>query len=382
MQLTKFRLRNFRNHINSQIEFGGGINVLVGDNGQGKTNIIEAISYLCLTKSFYAGGDAVVLNLGQDFFEIEGTFVSASNLSNDVRVAYDKRLAQKTYFINRKALEPLSSVVGRFPLVICSPEHAPITSGSPSERRRFVDFVVSQSNPVYFNALVEYRRSLKQRNKILLDARITSGNIDGLLEPWDDQIVTLGGELMKRREKFVNEFQTYIAPTYHRIVEGGEDPQIQYIPNVDGRSEEGETGYSDMLRKSIVSKRSEERHIGTTLVGPHRDEIALMINGLDLRKFASQGQHKTFLVALKLAEFQYLKERCNETPILLMDDVFSELDQHRSDKLLKCIEHISQTFITSTSHDVFERTVDFGASHRKFIVHTGSVAEQRTIGVS
>lgn len=381
MQLTKFRLRNFRNHINSSLEFGDGINVLVGDNGQGKTNIIEAISYLCLTKSFFAGGDAMVINFNENIFEVEGTFVGEKGMTSDVRVAYDRQLEEKAYFINRKSLEPLSSVIGKFPVVICSPEHAPITSGSPLERRKFVDFVVSQSNPLYFKTLIEYRRALKQRNKILFDAKILGSEIGSLLEPWEGQLSELGGELMRRRDDFVKEFGTYIQTAYHQVVGSGEEPKITYRPNVERQDPEGDVSYSVLLERSFQARKSEEIRVGTTLVGPHRDEFSLTINGLDLRKFASQGQHKTFLVALKLAEFFYLKERCGEKPILLLDDIFSELDKHRSEKLLDCVEHISQTFVTTTAPGIFENTIDFGGQNRKFVVERGIVLDHRPVPI-
>jgi len=381
MQLTKFRLRNFRNHIDSFLEFGDGINVLVGDNGQGKTNIIEAISYLCLTKSFFAGGDTMVINFNEDMFELDGTFLGERGMTSEVRVAYARQLAEKAYFINRKSLEPLSAVIGKFPVVICSPEHAPITSGSPLERRKFVDFVVAQSNPLYLKTLIEYRRALKQHNKILLESRNAGREIHALLEPWKEQLAELGGELMRRREEFVKEFGSYIQTAYRQVVESGEEPRISYRPNVESQEGTGEPGYPALLRRSFENRRSEEIRVGTTLVGPHRDEFPLTINGLDLRKFASQGQHKTFLVALKLAEFHYLRERCGEKPILLLDDVFSELDKHRSEKLLDCVEHISQTFVTTTVSGVFESTIEFGGTNRKFLVQNGTVQDQRPAAV-
>ncbi len=379
MQLTKFRVHNFRNHLDTLLEFGDGVNVLVGDNGQGKTNIIEAISYLCLTKSFFAGGDAMVINFNQELFEVEGTFVSETGTTSDVRVAYDRQMAEKAYFINRKSLEPLSSVIGKFPVVICSPEHAPITSGSPMERRKFVDFVVSQSNPLYFQTLIGYRRALKQRNKVLFESRTVSDDIRSLLEPWEDQLSEMGGELMRRREEFVKEFGSYIQAAYRQIVGSGEEPKITYRPSVERPGPDAGGDCAGLLRESFQIRRSEELRVGTTLVGPHRDEFSLTINGLDLRKFASQGQHKTFLVALKLAEFYYLKERCGEKPLLLLDDVFSELDKHRSEKLLDCVEHVSQTFVTSTAPDVFEKAIDFGGANRKFMVHDGKVLDQKPV---
>jgi len=371
MLLRNLRLQRFRNHIDSLFEFGSGSNVLLGDNGHGKTNVIEAISYLCLTKSFYAGSDANVLNFESDAFEIEGTLVSEHGKEYRVHVAYSKDQTEKVFIINRRRIEPFSSVIGKFPVVICSPEHSPVTVRGPSERRKFVDFVVSQSSSVYFENLLEYRRVLRQRNKILMDAKTGKNDVTRLLEPWDEQLISRGGFLMQKRMEFVVEFQKFISPAYHRLVGEGEEPTIGYEPAgpnaVDRDIQEG-------LRFQIKEMAAEERRFGTTLVGPHRDEFALKINGLDLRKFASQGQHKTFLIALKMGEFFYLKERCQETPILLLDDIFSELDEHRSSRLLDFVGTLNQAFITSTSPGLFGKGMLENGQNRVFRIANGKIA--------
>ncbi|MGA2623147.1 MAG: DNA replication and repair protein RecF [Bacteroidota bacterium] len=382
MRLTSLRLQNFRNHLQLSFEFGPGTNVLLGDNGQGKTNIIEAISYLCLTKSFYASTDAVVLNFEETMFEIEGTLCSDSATENRVRVVYDKQVPRKAYFINRRSVEPFSSVIGKFPVVICSPEHAPITMGSPGDRRKFVDLVISQSNESYFKTLIEYRHTLKQRNRILFDAKISGRDVSGTLDPWSEQLITLGGTLMHRRKTFMQEFQPYVRSAYHRLVEVREEPSIEYLPAVSSEETSTDIEFQNLLRLSVGERSVEERQIGTTLVGPHRDEFACKINGQDLRKFASQGQHKTFLVALKLAEFFYLKERCNETPLMLLDDIFSELDEHRSGRLLSFVGDISQTFITSTALQIMGNVIDFDGRNRKFFINPGAGVSQNPLAVS
>ena len=374
MRLTTIRLRNFRNHTDSVFEFGNGTNLFLGDNGQGKTNVLEAISYLCLTKSFYASGDPVVLQIGAEFFEVEGVFILGADNANTVRVAYDKQQADKAYFIAKKPIEPFSSIIGKFPLVICSPEHNPVTSGGPEERRRFCDFVISQASPVYFKALIEYRRALKQRNKILLDAKLGNTDPSHLLESWDEQLIQLGSVLIHRRKKFFDGFREILSSTYHHLIGEEEEPEIIYEPFTEPWSSEKEC--SDLLRAGLMQSRREEARVGSTLVGPHRDEFVFKINGLDLRKYGSQGQHKTFLVGLKLGEFFYLKNLCNETPLLLLDDIFSELDEHRSERLLEFVGTISQTFITSTSIKWFEPFIEYGDHNKQFVIRNGAVAAQ------
>lgn len=373
MHLTRVHLRGFRNHNDTALEFGNRTNVILGDNGQGKTNILEAISYLCLTKSFYASGDTVVLGFGREAFEIHGTLVSDAGIEHDVRVAYVLESKEKAYTQNKRCIEPLSSVIGRFPIVVLSPQHAPITFGPPTERRKLVDLVMSQLSAAYMEDLLEYRRILKQRNKILLDAKINRANPTQLLEPWDRQIVEVGSKLTHRRRTFVVEFQSYLLSSYYHITDDVETPAMKYVPmqEIDGANTEYEI--AEVLRQQIVRRRREEIHFGTSLVGPHRDEFAFTINGHDLRKYASQGQHKTFLIALKIAEFFYLNEQRNETPVMLLDDVFSELDERRTKRVLNFVGELSQTFVTSTTPTIFEDTLLLGDHNRKFFVSNGTV---------
>ena len=373
MYLASVRLHNFRNHRDSTLDFGRGVNVVLGDNGEGKTNVLEAISYLCLTKSFYAAGDAVAVRFDTGMFEVDGTFHSDHGSESVVRVAFDGALGKKVVSMNRRPVEPFLVMIGKFPLVICSPEHAPITQGGPAERRTFVDFVISQSSSVYFETLLEYRKALKHRNKVLLDARLSGVFDPALIEPWDEHIIRLGAVLMARRQVFSMEFQPYVAAAYGELLDGGEEPKFEYQAHGASGTETGEEGYRTVITETLRRKAREERKFGTTLAGPHRDEFQLTINGLDIRKYASQGQHKTFLVSLKLAEFEYLRERCRETPLLLLDDVFSELDGNRAERLLRHVGHVSQTFITSTVMGLFDRVLEFGDMNRRIYIRGGSV---------
>jgi len=375
MRLTKLRLQHFRNHLDSSFDFGDGTNILLGDNGQGKTNVLEAISYLCLTKSFFAGNDALVVTFEKNLFEVEGTFVSDRGSGAErVRVAYDRELDEKRYLLNQHPAETFSSVIGRFPVVICSPEHAPITSAGPGERRKFVDLVIAQSNAAYFQSLLEYRRVLKQRNKILLDAKLSGRGAGRELEPWDEQLAAHGSFLTLRRMRFVEEFQPVIADAYRRVAGEEERPTIAYRPLARLLDQRSEEEIRVMLLEELREKSAEEARYGLTLTGPHRDEFSLRINGLDLRKYASQGQHKTFLIAMKIGEFFYLRERCTETPMLLLDDIFSELDERRAEHLLRFVETLSQTFITSTNAQTFGERVTFDARNRMYTIRNGAVA--------
>ncbi|MBI5021345.1 MAG: DNA replication/repair protein RecF [Ignavibacteriales bacterium] len=377
MYLKNIRVHNFRNHTESIFDFGQRANILVGENGQGKTNILEAISYLCLTKSFYSHGDSHVVKIGNGIFEVEGVFNTERTGDQRIRVAYSDEQKEKIFTINKNHVEPLSSVIGKFPVVICSPEHAPITSQGPVERRRFIDLVISQSSNIYFQHLMEYRKILRNRNKVLADARSQRTDPTEILEPWNEQLINAGAYIVMRRQKFVDEFERYLSSSYQQLVNNGELPFIAYEPSLPIDKSVNQEEVKNVFSLELSRKKEREIQIGTTVVGPHRDELLFNINGLDLRRYASQGQHKTFLVALKIAEFFYLREQCNETPILLLDDIFSELDNMRAAKLLDFVGTISQTFITSTNKDLFEKNATDAENRKMFTINNGAVMEEQ-----
>lgn len=378
MRVTHLRLKHFRNHTDTSLTFGEGINAFLGDNGQGKTNVLEALSYLSLTKSFYASGDGTVLQIGRETFEVEGTIVSDNGVGHQVRVTYN-RGGEKTFTINSIKPETHASVIGRFPIVILSPENNAITFGGPAERRKFLDLLLSQISRAYLEDLLEYRRALKQRNKLLADARNSQTFIPELLEPWTAALVEHGARIIRQRRVFVEEFRSEVQKAYRELVGGttgspvSESPDMRYssLPGIDQTAtlEEIKRLMGDELQERV----GEERRRGTTLVGPHRDDLYLTINGISMQQFASQGQHKTMLIALKIAEFHYLKERRGEVPVVLLDDVFSELDEHRSRLLLTAASRLGQTFITTTDEAVFRDVIRWDGTHRKFYVEAGNV---------
>ena len=371
MRIVRAQLRQFRNHDCTKLDFGLTTNVLLGDNGHGNTNVLEALSFLCLTKSFYASSDATALQKEKEFFEVQGTIQSDVAVNHDVRVVYESRTSQKRVFIDGKEPETFSSVIGQFPIVVLSPENSSITFGTPSDRRRFMDIVIAQSSRTYLQDMLEYRRALRQRNRILSEAN--RGAIDiASLEPWDETLSLRGSKLLQKRASFFEEFSPYILRAYTSLANAAEIPSVEYTPQIPVRADEAPSEVVRRFKEKMAEKRREELRIGTTLVGPHRDEVVFSLNGLQLRAYASQGQHKTFLIALKIAEFFYLKERCAETPVILLDDVFTELDENRTRKLLTLIDSLGQSFITTTDEHVLRNTIQWDHTRRKFSVLNGS----------
>lgn len=353
MRVRKVQLTRFRNHADSSLEFAGGINFITGANAQGKTSILEALSYVSLTRSFLQQSDASVPKLGGESFSVDAVLETDRGIVNRVRVAYESG-AGKKYFLDSNEMRKNSDVIGRFPIVILSPGDFALTGGAPSERRKFADIVLSQVSRSYLEELTEYRRALKQRNRILLDGKLNNFLDGDLLAAWTDALVTHGTRIAARRGKFIAEFSGMFSSAYTSLVETGEAPTMKYEPSfaIDGDVEPS-------FRKALNGLNRIERSRGSTLAGPHRDDIGFFLNGMPIREFASQGQHKTFLVALKIAEYHYIRQMLGETPAMLLDDVMTELDYTRATKAIKTVAGLGQTFITATDMLSFdEKMID------------------------
>jgi DNA replication and repair protein RecF len=291
-------------------------------------------------------------------------------------VAYEHAEKTKEFFINRTRVEKFSDVVGQFPVVVLSPESGAITTGGPADRRRFLDFVISQSSKVYLEDLLEYRRVLRQRNKVLFDSKVSRTDATDLLEPWNEELVDRGTRIVHRRHAFLEELQPLVTESYASIAGGTERPMMTYEPSVDGKESTSEEAIKQGFLSELKRKAGEEKRFGITLVGPHRDEVTLEINNLGVRSHASQGQHKTLLIALKVAEFLYLQNKRNEKPILLLDDIFTELDAHRAKRLLALTNSVGQSFISTTSDSVFPTEFNWANANKRFVVHRGTVEHE------
>jgi DNA replication and repair protein RecF len=373
MIVSRLRLRNVRNHADSYFEFGTRINLLLGSNGEGKTNVLEALSFLSLTRSFFAAHDSTVLRIGEEEFEIDATVDTGVRKEEQVQIRYDGRTAEKSYLLNGIRQERPTSVIGLFPVVILSPEKNGITLGGPGERRKFIDLLLSQLSRSYFDDLLEYRRILRQRNRILSDMVRAGGWRDDAIEPWTAALVHHGGRITQRRLQLLSEFQPYVREAFEKLTGSAEVPALTYqsASVEDGAADVGQI--SRAMARRLEERKEAERRRGISLAGPHRDELELAINGKSLQQYASQGQHKTFLIALKIAEGEILRERTGEDPMLLLDDVFSELDEQRSARALAMVSDLGQAFITATEERVLgEDDGGAPATTRRFRIEHGT----------
>lgn len=375
MYLKSIEIKNFRNHVHTCIEFSDNLNLFVGGNAQGKTSILEAISYLCLTKSFNASSDSYVLNFNAKFFEVSGRFELENGREINVRVNFEDGQGKKIFF-NREEVEKFSSVIGKLPIVILSPRSKEIVQGHPEDRRRFFNLAIAQLSSVYTDELVDYKKILRQRNKVMSamandEIKIEQG-LD-LLDVWDESFVNYAGRIIFRRMKFMSEFVGFFKNAYSKFGEP-EDAEINYITQIEVDPIDDVETVKEKFKIALRKVRDEEINRGITLIGPHRDEFVFKINGYELRRFASQGQMKSFLVALIIAQFFYLKEKKSETPILLLDDVFGELDLKRAERLLSIVGDIGQVFITATDLNLTSG-IEEKFKVKKFIVNSGTVSD-------
>jgi DNA replication and repair protein RecF len=311
-----------------------------------------------------------VVAFGSESFTIDATLESDMNFMRRVRVAYENT-GGKRYMLDGNEVRKSADVIGLFPIVVLSPNDFVLTGGAPGERRVFADMVLSQISRSYLDDLMEYKRALKQRNKILLDGRLT-GKLDaGLLAAWTDALISHGTKVIMRRAEFVNEFQEPFSTVYSTLVERSEVPRLVYEPSF-GLKNDG-SSIAELFYAALGHLDKVERARGATLAGPHRDDIGFVLNDLPIREFASQGQHKTFLVALKIAEFHYIKSKLKETPAMLLDDVMTELDYSRATKTICAISALGQAFITGTDMVSFDEKMLDMKETRFHLVREGNV---------
>ncbi len=361
MILRSLRLLAFRAHAETTLPFASKVNLLHGPNGAGKTNILEAIHYLCLSKSFIASQDTYVLRKTCPFFEVEGVFEGEQRHELRVRLVYVPAEG-KRLFVNGAPLERLAQIVGLLPVVVFSPEDQALTASGPDQRRRFLNNIMSQARPVYLDDLLKYRRTLRQRSALLAQYRRAPHTVQpSLLASWDAELVALGSRVMAARLRFLKEFAGFLEEAYRRIEAVAEKPTIEYVTVAPLDPDADEAAVAEAFRQRLERTARRERELGRTLIGPHRDELVFRLEDFEVRRYASQGQHRTFGMALKLAQYFYLYDRLEEAPILLLDDVFDTLDARRMEAFLALLQSdaLGQSIITAARRASFDGMVPF-----------------------
>lgn len=374
MRNTHTELLNFRNHLETKIDWAPHLNVITGPNGSGKTSLIDAIHYLCMSRSFISTSDMYVVNQDESYFMVKGHFEGQIRSEFEVSCSYSRGDGKKI-FVNDSPLDRLSDLIGMVPVVTLTPDDKKLTLEGPTERRSFIDSFISQISPAYLRDLIEYRKVRKQRNSLLQEFRGPTSVLEAYLEPWNVQLVEAGSRIIAKRHEVLENLKAYLEKDYAMISGMDLTTNLKYQTFCEPSTEvkEIEKKYYEELEK--VQEKEIEREV--TTVGPHRDEIVFYLDEFELRKFGSQGQHRLFALSLKMAQLHYYSDELDDLPILMLDDVFGDLDPHKTEILLEALQqHKGQIFITSANPVPFEDYVEFdGTNNRIYRVEQGQVTE-------
>lgn len=344
MWLQKISVINFKNYSEAELSFSNTVNAFTGNNGAGKTNILDAIHYLSLCKSYFNPIDSQQIKQGEDLFMIQGTF--QKDEKDELIYCGLKRNQKKKFKRNKKEYQRLADHIGIFPLVMISPNDISLIIEGSEERRRFIDNVISQTDSHYLDELIIYNKSLLNRNALLKQISVSGKYDTALMEIYDEQLILSGNKIFEKRKSFMIEFRDIFNKHYQYLSEDAEQVELVYDSPLLTSS------FSEILRKNSERDRILER----TSSGIHKDELSFTIHGMVLKKFGSQGQQKSFLIALKLAQYTFLHKQKGFEPLLLLDDIFDKLDDARTKKLMKMVsdKDFGQIFITDTSRKRIE----------------------------
>ena len=339
MYLQQLSLLNFKNYAEAELTFQPGVNAFAGNNGAGKTNLLDAIHYLALCKSYFNPIDSQQIKQGADFFMVNGTF--EKDKQREVIACGLKRNQKKQFKRNKKEYTRLADHIGLFPLVMISPYDISIIIEGSEERRKFIDNVISQTDNHYLDELIAYNKTLLNRNALLKLIADTGRYDADLLEIYDEQLVASGNRIFQKRKAFMDTFTQIFNKHYSFISDDAESVELVY------ESQLLVDDFAQLLKRSTERDRVLER----TTNGIHKDDLQFSIHGMAMKKFGSQGQQKSFLIALKLAQYTFLYNQKGYKPLLLLDDIFDKLDENRTHKLMKMVSDndFGQVFITDTS---------------------------------
>lgn len=338
MYLKKIELKNFRNYEEEEITFNNKINIISGKNAQGKTNLLESLYIMSLGKSFRTNKDIEMIGFGKDYCRVKSTSVKEGR---ELEIEINISREGKSVKINGRKAERNIELLENVYMVVFSPEDMKIVKDEPEKRRRFIDRELCQLLPIYYKNLGRYKKILQQRNSLLKQQNI---KVD-VIEVWDEILAECGAKIIQERGRFIEKLNETSRNISKNITNGKETMEISYEPNIDKKDSLEEQKIH--LRNQLSKNLKNDIFRGSTSVGPHKDDLKVCVEGIDIRRFGSQGQQRTAALSMKLAEIKIIKEETGVLPILLLDDVLSELDEERQEFLIHSVNEV-QVFITTT----------------------------------
>jgi len=343
--VKELTLRQYRNYEQMKLEFHPGIHLFIGDNAQGKTNILESLYVLALVKSHRTSKDKELISWNHDFATIHGVVDKKyGSIPLELQITNKGKKAKANFIEQRR----LSDYIGLLNVVMFAPEDLELVKGSPQVRRRFIDMEIGQVSSTYLYYLSHYHKLLVQRNALLKDWAKRVENRP-MVDIFTQQLIEAAAKVLVKRSTFIDQLEKWAAPIHERISNGREQLKLQYIYSTPLEKSYKEQEIIEALTDKFNKIREQEESRGSTLIGPHRDDLQLIVNDKNVQQFGSQGQQRTTALSLKLAEIELIHAEIGEYPILLLDDVLSELDNHRRSHLIKAIQNRVQTFVTNTS---------------------------------
>ena len=348
MKLTNLQLQNFRNYESVQLEFTDGVHVFIGENAQGKTNLMESIYALAMTKSHRTTNDKELIGWNKEFATIKGTVEKTATKTNlELQFSKKGKIAKVNYLEQKR----LSSYLGNLNVILFAPENLTLVKGSPQNRRKFVDMELGQMSSLYLYDLVEYNRVLKQRNTYLKQLAIKKKQPDEYLDVLSEMLSELASKIVFHRLDFMKQLEALAIPIHDQLSLGREKFSVSYQATIPLEDVLTPSQMKEIYMNQFKKNQTREADQATTLIGPHRDDLIFYLNEVPVQTYGSQGQQRSTVLSLKLAEIELMKLSTGEYPLLLLDDVLSELDDDRQTHLIKAIENKVQTFITTTSLD-------------------------------
>lgn len=366
MILSKLSILNYKNIAAATLEFSPKINCLIGSNGVGKTNVLDAVYYLSFCRSAQNPVDSQVIRHEQDFFVLEGSYLSESGASENVYCGM-KRGTKKHFKRNKKEYKRLSEHIGLIPIVVVSPSDTLLIDGGSEERRRLMDTVIAQYDRTYIDVLNRYNKALMQRNTML---KMDEEPDPEILAIWEEQMAAEGEEIYRKRSSFVEQLIPMFQQFYKDISSNRETVGVNYVSHCQRGP------LLDVIRRD----RFKDRAVGYSLHGVHRDDLEFTLGGHQMKREGSQGQNKTFVIALKLAQFEFLKRTSSQTlPLLLLDDIFDKLDAQRVERIVSLVsgDGFGQIFITDTNRDHLDQILATSThGYKIFYVDNGEITEK------